>query len=298
MLTNKYSQNGEELIVANLLPLIDERVPNGIFIEFGGSKGTDNSNLFVFGEKGRQLILIEANARRFNLLSKIIGNQESIYGIQAKVGHKNGTNGERDTTLANILRENKVLSTQVSAVSIDIDGDDAAVFENLGLIPELAIVEFNPTLPVDSFFRNPPGEAIGNSPGELIRVARNLGMFVVGVTPTNLIFMKDYYRDKVKEADVTYEIQRHSLPRFGLGYDGTLIRFLSSGTNATSEVYHNGWNDSFVRQPLPRFMRTYTKKGKFVRISYFVITGLILQPLVTLKFILKLNGKMRKICGR
>jgi hypothetical protein len=44
----------------------------------------------------------------------------------------------------------------VSVVSIDIDGDDAAVFENLGFLPEMAIVEFNPTLGVDSIYRNPP----------------------------------------------------------------------------------------------------------------------------------------------
>jgi hypothetical protein len=40
-------------------------------------------------------------------------------------------------------------------VSLDIDGDDAEVFENLGFLPEMAIVEFNPTLGVDSIYRDP-----------------------------------------------------------------------------------------------------------------------------------------------
>jgi hypothetical protein len=172
-------------------------------------------------------------------------------------------------------------------VSVDIDSDDAAVFENLGFTPHLAIVEFNPTLPLDSCFRNPEGSTMGNSPGEIIRVGEALGMYVVAVSPTNLIFMRNLYKAKVPEADVALELKEFDLPRFGLGYDGTLIRYSTRGEVKISEIYHNGWNDSFIRQPLPPSLRKMSREARWVRIVHFFVTGLLIQPISSLKLILK-----------
>lgn len=300
MIVNKYSQGGEEVIVQRLLEFVDSQLPDGILVEFGGSRGSDNSNLFVLGEQGRRLILIESDKQRFKFLENSISSHQSISGIFAKVGwNENSLNGDTKI-LIRILEENKIDPQRVSVVSIDIDSDDAAVFENLGFTPHLAIVEFNPTLPLDSCFRNPDGSTMGNSPGEIIRVGEALGMYVVAVSPTNLIFMKKLYKDKVPEADVALELKEFDLPRFGLGYDGTLIRYSTRGEARVSEIYHNGWNDSFIRQPLPPSLRKMSREVTWVGILHFITTGLLIQPISSLRLIFKfvrqrLKSKLKEI---
>lgn len=290
---NKYSQSCEEELIGEALKFVDAAFPNGMLVEFGGSTGKDNSNLFVFGEQGRELVLIESNPTRFKKLAQEITPHSTIKGILAEVGFASSAIGSTEIAakqaglLSEILRSHDVACELVSVVSIDIDGDDAAVFENLGFLPEMAIVEFNPTLGVDSIYRNPPGHNVGNSPGELIRVAANLGMYAFGATGTNLLFLRKSYLDKIPQIDVQEALRKYDLPRFGLGYDGTLVRFFSNGENTTQEVYHNGWNDSFVRQPLPKFLRKFSKSGRRSRVGYFLWTGLFAAPIGTVKFLLQ-----------
>jgi hypothetical protein len=285
MMENKYSQNGEELLVLELLHLTDQEKPGGVLVEFGGSKGKDNSNLFAAGEQGRNLILIERDSKRFSVLSATIREYPSIRGIQAAVGYSHPPTRGGGEILGTILKNNGVDPHDCSVVSIDIDSDDAAVFENLGISPELVIVEFNPSFPADSCFRNPEGTAMGNSAGELMRVGRSLGMYLVGVFPTNLVFMKESYRDRVPELDLWTELERHDLPRFGLGYDGTVVRYHTSGRTSIAEIYHNGWNDTFIRQPTPPRLRRYSQSERWARLLHFVATGLIIQPISTLKLV-------------
>lgn len=187
--------------------------------------------------------------------------------------------------------------SSVVVVSIDIDSDDAAVFENLGFVPEIAVCEFNPTFPADAAFRNPPGQNIGNSPLEVHRVAIKLGMYLVAATETNLIFMKNTYMSQVPEVDLLQSIRALNLTRFALGYDGTLVRFSTDGENSTRGIYHNGWNDSFVRQPLPPRLREFSKARRWIRILYFVATG-GLQPIETTRVVFQYLQNRRLLGSR
>jgi hypothetical protein len=124
----------------------------------------------------------------------------------------------------------------VAGVSIDIDSDDAAVFESIGFNPFFfVIVEFNPYLPADARFRNPKGQNMGNSIGEIMFVAQSKQMFPVGITPTNLVFVSEIFRGTFQEIQILNEIGKLNLPRFGWGYDGTLLRFSTSGIDTTQE---------------------------------------------------------------
>lgn len=295
---NKYSQSGEEIIVKHLLNHVDIVKPSGVLVEFGGSRGGDNSNLFALGEEGRHLVLIESDESRFAELEKAIGPFKTIIGLLGTVGYSEADVGTNGKVLSKILLDYGIEPSQVSVVSIDIDSDDAAVFECLGFVPDIAIVEFNPTFPADANFRNPPGCAIGNSPSEVFRVGKSLGMFLVAVTQTNLIFMKNQYASLVQEVDLVSSLAPLDLQRFGWGYDGTLVRYSTSGRNKTQEIYHNGWNDSFLRQPSPRLLRRYGSSMRSVRLAYFVLTGLLIQPVETIlllgKYVKsKLQSKLR-----
>ena len=111
-------------------------------------------------------------------------------------------------------------------------------------------------------------------------------MYLVGATRTNLIFMKNIYSDQVTKVDLSQTIQALQLTRFAWGYDGTLVRFLTNGLETTRGIYHNGWNDSFLRQPLPPLLREYSKARWLMRIVYFIATGLI-QPIETTRLIVR-----------
>jgi hypothetical protein len=173
MVGNKYSQWGEESMIAQAIPALDLVKPGGGFVEFGGSMGKDNSNLFVFGEAGRSLIMIESDASLFLALETSTKTLPSTSAIHATVGYGDVTQGQSGRTLGQILSQNRVDPNNISVVSIDIDSDDAAVFENLGLDPLLVIVEYNNSFPSDVRIRNPRGKQWGNSSLELLEVAKN-----------------------------------------------------------------------------------------------------------------------------
>lgn len=278
MFENRYSQWGEENIVRNALASIDALRPGGILVEFGGSKGRDNSNLFAFGEDGRPLVLIEQDPHLFDALLKSVDKLDSIHPILASVGFENGsTSGHQ--TLGEILDSQDIDLTKVAIVSIDIDSDDAAVFENLGggVDPLLVLVEYNNSFPSDVRVRNPRGKAWGNSSLELYEVAKARGMFLAAATNTNLVFVKNELRDAFEELDLLQGMAPFEHSRLGLAYDGTLVRFTTGGKNITRENYQ-GWGDTLVRQPIPSFMRGYPARFKLFRWIYLLVVGFISNP--------------------
>lgn len=291
---NRYSQSGEESAIREALHEIQKRKgKSGWLVEFGGSRGRDNSNLMRFAEEGENLLLIEADANRFADLEDAIAGVPTARALRARVGFSDNDN------LKNLLALCSIEVELVQVVSIDIDSDDAAVFENLRFVPDMVIVEFNPTLASDARFRNPTGSQIGNSIGELRHVAANASMFPVAITSTNLIFMRNEYKSTFVEIEIESEISNLDLTRFGLGYDGTIVRYSTNGKVSTSEVMHNGWNGSLILQPLPRFLRKFTNPRLPIRAFYFVFANILFSPWRVLSFLrsaslLALNDKKSK----
>lgn len=282
-----YSQSGEQLIIEELFSYLERTDSPRVLVEFGASRGKDNSNLFAFGESGHNLVLIEADSDRYKDLEVAIAPHPNILGIQAKVLFSSSTvkkRGGQEGTLSEILLAHGVNPKNLAVVSIDIDGDDAAVFESLEFVPEIVICEFNPLFPSDAIYRNPAGKNIGNSPLSVLRVATKLGMFLAATTQTNLIFMRSEYSDRVPKIDLPQSIQSLDLVRFAWGYDGTFVRFSTEGKDLTRGIYHNGWNDSFLRQPLPAGLRAFSKTRRWVRILYFCF-GSLAQPIETMKLV-------------
>jgi hypothetical protein len=98
--------------------------------------------------------------------------------------------------------------------------------------------------------------------------------------------MKDQYKEQVPEVNLADSIGAIPLTRFAWGYDGTLVRFSTDGEDTTRGIYHNGWNDSFLRQPLPPALRRFSKARWWLRALYFISTGII-QPIETIKVMIR-----------
>lgn len=282
---NRYSQYGEENIIRAALPVLDNFMPGGVLVEFGASTGSLNSNLFAFGEEGRSLVLIESDPQLFPSLVESVDKLPNVFPVLAKVGYAEQTQQTPSRTLGNILDDQNIDTSKVSIVSIDIDSDDAAVFENLGVDPLLVLVEYNNTFPGDARIRNPENKAWGNSSLEIFEVARGRNMFLVAATNTNLVFADNSLISFFEELGLSEAMEPLHHSRLGLAYDGTLVRFTTDGTNTTREFYQ-GWGPSFLRQPLPKFMRSYPMKYRMLSWTYLAIIGFLSNPLSFLQFLL------------
>lgn len=265
--TNLHSQWGEEAAIRQILDELGSDVAHrlgSVWVEFGASEGSDNSNFWAFKDEYR-LVLIEPDPKRFSRLSKMTREFQNVLIMKRWVGFEHGLND-----LSTILRQANVELNNVLGVSIDIDSDDAAVFEAIAFRPMFVIVEFNPLLPSDGRFRNPSGANMGNSLAELVHVGLAKGMFPAALSPTNIIFLSEDLRGRIQEINVPSEVAKLDLPRFGWGYDGTLVRFSTGGLDSTAEVYHNGWSHSFIFQPAPKSLRGY-KQGIFKWIPMILV---------------------------
>lgn len=109
-------------------------------------------------------------------------------------------------------------------------------------------------------------------------------MFLVAATNTNLIFADQTLQDYFEELDLLEALNPFGHSRLALAYDCTLVRFTTDGTNATKEFFQ-GWGFSLVSQPLPKFMRGYPAKYRFLRLGYSTLVGFISHPVSFLKFL-------------
>ena len=288
----EFSQWGEEFAVAQILSVIPptKSGASGVtLVEFGASRGPDNSNFWKFREFTR-LVLIEADERSFQELSNAAQDLKNVTCVNMRIGTSKGVDD-----LASALERASIEGQSVAGVSIDIDSDDAAVFEEMGIRPQFAIIEYNPTLPLDGRFRNPKGKLFGNNLGELLFVAKQMEMFPAGLTPTNVIFCSKELIGQIDEIDVEEELAKLDLPRFGWGYDGTLISFTTSGRDNTNEFYHNGWSSTLLFQPLPKYLRGHqdSKTKGLLRLGYSLAFGLLSSNFQAVPYLIKGVRKLK-----
>jgi hypothetical protein len=79
----------------------------------------------------------------------------------------------------------------VDLLSIEIDLDDLAIWERVASCsPTIVIIEFNPTTPFDTHYRNPPGAFRGNLALSIVELAAEHSYVMVAGTDKDLIFVK------------------------------------------------------------------------------------------------------------
>lgn len=139
---NKYSQRGHDGIIEKIMTELN--IKSGFFIEFGGWDGIHLSNCRNLYENGWSGCFIEADKQKYEELSK---NYEgsSIICLNKYVFP---TAIEGDTIDA--LHKQYMNNIDVDLLSIDIDGRDYEIFENMNLKPKIIIIEggflFHPCL--------------------------------------------------------------------------------------------------------------------------------------------------------
>ena len=181
------SQHGEEGIIEHVLSRIDH---DKMVVDIGASDGITFSNVYDLILKGYAAHLFESDSikcqkmeKLFNFSEKIVIHNEFIDPIQKPL-HE---------LLKPILVKDKI-----SVLSIDIDSQDALVFDSLGEIrPLLIIIEFNNNISNHiSITQTENGRITGNSALALFNIATSKGYSLIHATWGNLIFLQNSHVNK------------------------------------------------------------------------------------------------------
>ena len=263
-----FSQGGEDGILREIFGRLE--IEHGSFCEFGAWDGKYLSNTYYFCKNGWSGWYIEGNESKYEDLKKNI-TQPNIDKICAYVM----PSGEN--TLDNLLKRSKLYKEksieELDLLSIDIDSDDLAIWKSVNAFrPKVVIIEFNPTIPIDVFFENPPGESKGNSARAIYDYALSAGYGLVAAIGCNLIFV-----DKsVGAPHFTFlEIDDPSLglgDRFFFGYDGSLIvqRTGKGARHSVPELIRVPWSGMRFAQPVDRIFRSHDLNRITRRLSHLL----------------------------
>jgi hypothetical protein len=136
-----FSQRGEDGVIDYFLKKMG--IDTGYFVEFGAWDGKHLSNCANLVEGGWSGCFIEGDGERFReLVSNIEGNNR-VKPVNRFITPKG--RDSLDCVLAEIGAPR-----DIAILSIDIDGCDYAVWENLTVFaPRLVVVEYNPTIPAN-----------------------------------------------------------------------------------------------------------------------------------------------------
>ena len=137
----KYSQFGEDGILNEIINRIDNNKLDKWCVEFGAKDGILDSNTYnLIKNHSYSAVLIESDLKYFKKLEKNFISKK-IIKINKFVSF-DGIN-----SLDNILKDTD-LPKNFDFLSIDVDGCDYHIFENLNLFkPKIVIIEFNHLIP-------------------------------------------------------------------------------------------------------------------------------------------------------
>ena len=267
---NRYSQAGEELIVEQFLSLTGSQTQL-IMCEFGAHNGQNSNLLRLCEDRIAGLIFIECSKARYSELESATRHLSDLVLLHEMVGW------DHEKSLKSIFQRHNLLIEQVRIWSIDIDGDDYHIFEDLPSTADMVIIEYNPTFAFDVEFVNPQGTKQGSSPLALCNLAARKHMFLAAMTDTNLIFVQTRFAHLVKSHRLSDLCPTPSTIRLALGYDGTLIVTNGAQKDLTDEVLGLGWTKAFFPQPLPRFLRKFNSL-ELAKVTFSLVRLLFLRP--------------------
>lgn len=180
--SNKYSQNGEDGIFAEVLRRMN--IDSGWVCEFGAWDGIYCSNTFSLVEKGYNAVYIEGCEDYYKNLLTTCEAYPSIIPINKMVDY------EGENTLDAILSTTPI-PNDFEILSIDIDSYDYQVWKSVEVYnPKLVIVEINSTIsPLDKTHIHGEGKE-GTSFLPMIELGKSKGYKLICHTG-NLIFIRN-----------------------------------------------------------------------------------------------------------
>jgi len=137
---DKYSQRGHDGIIEKILKELS--IDKGYFVEFGAWNGIFLSNCRKLYENGWKGCFIEGDVNKYIELCNNYKDDDNVLCINKFVyptKEEDETNGD---TIDNIyMKYISKFTNEIDIMSIDIDGRDYEIFENMLIKPKLIIIE-------------------------------------------------------------------------------------------------------------------------------------------------------------
>ncbi len=222
-----YSQFGEEGILEEIFERLDISTEwRGIFCEFGAWDGKHLSNTYYFyKEKGWTGLYIEADPEKIrdlykNIPDENIKKENSLVEIAG------------ENSLDNIFQRNN-MPKEIDLLSIDIDSDDYAVWENfVNYSSKVVVIEINPSIPMHIEYIQKAGSNKGNSARAMYNLGIAKGYSLVASTKCNLFFVKKSLCSKLKiQEDLALESVFTPSACLFMTYDGKVERHNSESVS-------------------------------------------------------------------
>lgn len=217
-----YSQFGQDGVLEHVLS-IHKPLSELVCFEVGGWDGVHYSNTCNLAvNHSSQVFFVEADCQKYQSL---LCNHESLIR-QQRVFAVNTYVDSDSNSVSNILRQHNVDS--LDFLSIDVDGLDYYIFEQLDIEPAFVLIEFNHSIHHDLSYVQPydPSVSVGASARAIYELASQKGYSLIHSFHTDLLFVKS-------NLAITYGFTVISLESVELngtiyaftGYDGSLHTF-------------------------------------------------------------------------
>lgn len=190
--SDTYSQFGEDGMIARIFDAIGRETT--VCVDFGAGDGSSCSNTkLLWRDHGWTALLIEPDDGRFESL------EGEAHGFRATclrtMVESTGSNSISELVAAVGLGD-------VDFLSIDIDGDDYFMFENLTIRPRVICIEFNPTIPPHlAVHQAQANGTFGASLLALVQLAASKGYTFVGASRCNGFFVRSDLAGHFEEFD-------------------------------------------------------------------------------------------------
>lgn len=180
---NVFSQNGEDGMIEELFRRIG--IEARTCCEFGAWDGKHLSNCRHLILAGWRAMMIEAEPAKAKILMETYCDTPAVTCVQRLVG-------VGENSLSSILK-GAAFPQDLDLLSVDIDGLDYEIFENLDLRPRVICIEVNAAFSPDSrevFARDIAARSLGQPLGVFMRIASAKGYALVGYSG-NAFFVRD-----------------------------------------------------------------------------------------------------------
>jgi len=246
--SNKYSQFGEDGIIAKILEIIPHN--DKWCVEFGAWDGRVLSNTCrLIEESGYSAVLIEGDPIKYAELQSNFAENSKVVTIKEFINF--------DTcSLDKTLRQTNI-PLNFDFLSIDIDGCDYHIWASLNEYkPKVVCIEYNPTMSNEVRFIQEKNFscAQGASISSIVELANDKGYNLICVTKNNAIFVcRDLYQHFDIEDNSIQTLRKDNswVSHIFFGYDGSVTIL---GAN------HNPWNgialNRMIKQ-LPKKLRKF-----------------------------------------
>jgi predicted SAM-dependent methyltransferase len=219
-----WSQRGEDGIIEAIFTTLN--IKTGYAVELGAWDGIKYSNVYNLITKGWSATLIEGDEKKHSLLVKNMEKYENVKCVQKIISL------ERGNTLDEILIKTDT-PRHFDILSLDLDGCDYWIWDNLRFHPKVVIVEYNSnwedsiTVPYNSHHNWDGTQFYGASGLALTRLAGERGYDLIGHIPNNnLIFIdKNYNRGNFPVLDIStgFHVSKHHHPPMNERQEKSLI---------------------------------------------------------------------------